>query len=675
MTDHDQWWTHPFRLFQTNLREVDAGLDVERTLSEMTGLGYDTWLCNAGGIMSFYPTSNPVQREASGLAERASGDLVADVMAAAARHGVRVLSRFDFSRLPSDLLEDHPEWRFVGADGRPYVADGLTAICPRSDYHEVHVPQILRDFVTRYEPQGVFFNWLQYPEVSYEGDYHGVCRCDRCVAAMREAHPDLAHPSGRGGAGYEEWLELSRAHLTRLAHRYREVVNDIRPGTPLMLADVRMDIAFLETNSHLGGESERWWVHTPSELASLHRALDPPVPSVVHSSANVGLAHRQVAEQPDQFRRYAAQALSRGAWPSTVVIGDVDLGRYPCIPGASDLLGLLVRHDRLYDAFRSAAPVALLRPEGGTAMAAMQSGSDFTEYRGLYSALQEAHVPFDVLGLQDRDRLADPDLLGRYRLLVVPGTAGLGPRLAAAIDAFVESGGAVLLTGQSFEDGRPVLSCAPAASLVEAVTDEKALGGRYVGPADGGVSTTLLPVLGRFDVVVPVGGTVTGDAVLSTRSPFGPPEVSGGNRPRDDAPTVLRGTYGAGRTTQLPWTVGTTFRRSGLASVAEVVVAETLALLGDHLLFVTDLPAPVEVTAGRSGATMVVSLVNHTGGRPDRTGPPVPVRGAVTFAAGVPVSRVRALVAGVELPVSSLPDGRTRVEVGLDGVLEVLTVD
>ena len=28
-TPATSWWQHPFRMFQTNLREIDAGLDVE----------------------------------------------------------------------------------------------------------------------------------------------------------------------------------------------------------------------------------------------------------------------------------------------------------------------------------------------------------------------------------------------------------------------------------------------------------------------------------------------------------------------------------------------------------------------------------------------------------------------------------------------------------------------
>ncbi|WP_420113642.1 hypothetical protein, partial [Pseudactinotalea sp.] len=50
------WWNAPFSVFQTNLQEIDAVLDVDDALDFIVGYGADTWLINTGGIASFYPT-------------------------------------------------------------------------------------------------------------------------------------------------------------------------------------------------------------------------------------------------------------------------------------------------------------------------------------------------------------------------------------------------------------------------------------------------------------------------------------------------------------------------------------------------------------------------------------------------------------------------------------------
>ncbi len=38
------WWQQPFRMFQTNLRETDAGLNVDRVLDFIEGYGANAWL-------------------------------------------------------------------------------------------------------------------------------------------------------------------------------------------------------------------------------------------------------------------------------------------------------------------------------------------------------------------------------------------------------------------------------------------------------------------------------------------------------------------------------------------------------------------------------------------------------------------------------------------------------
>ena len=50
------WWQEPFRMFQTNLREIDATLDVEGVLDYIEDFGAGAWLLSVGGIISGYPS-------------------------------------------------------------------------------------------------------------------------------------------------------------------------------------------------------------------------------------------------------------------------------------------------------------------------------------------------------------------------------------------------------------------------------------------------------------------------------------------------------------------------------------------------------------------------------------------------------------------------------------------
>ncbi len=81
-----RWWDEPFRVFQTNLREIDAGLDVGRVVGRIAELGASAWLLNTAGIVSFYPSKLAYQHPSPWLRDRPSGDLIGDAIPEAHAH-------------------------------------------------------------------------------------------------------------------------------------------------------------------------------------------------------------------------------------------------------------------------------------------------------------------------------------------------------------------------------------------------------------------------------------------------------------------------------------------------------------------------------------------------------------------------------------------------------------
>lgn len=101
-------YERPFRVFQTNIREIDAGMDVEAVADDIVGFGANTWLLNTAGLVAFYPSGLPFARPSRWLRERASGDLIGDALAAAQARGLNLLARCDFSKLHRTVYEEHP---------------------------------------------------------------------------------------------------------------------------------------------------------------------------------------------------------------------------------------------------------------------------------------------------------------------------------------------------------------------------------------------------------------------------------------------------------------------------------------------------------------------------------------------------------------------------------------
>lgn len=641
------WWHEPFRAFQTNLREIDAGLDVHRVLDRIEEFGANAWLLSVGGIVSNYPTDLAAQTRNPALARRESGDLVGDAVTAAHARGVRLLARMDFSKVDRRRAEEHPEWCFVDPDGEWQVYNGLTSVCPSAPYYQRETFAVVDEVLSRYDVDGFFFNWASYNERDYSGRYRGVCRCLSCARAFGGPLP-----TGPGDPGYPEWRRFAKTMIDDFCGRMRARIAARRPEAPLIMGDTA-DIVFHEANNQVG---RPLWHHRTSEHVSAARTFRPQVPVFTNAVGFVDMPYRLAGEEPERMAQYLVQAISRGANPSTYVMGTPDDSRYECL----DVAGRITRHHRdhqdVYTDLVPAARVLLVRPDLLAAEPAI------AEFQGLYRALLERHVPFDVLG---QERLADCDRLDEYAVVVLPDLGALEPAAVAALDQFA---GAVVGTGSSGFDGNAAQLAGSPVRVRLAVRDGiEAVRSMHLLP-DGDAAFPV-PVLGAYHVVEPADGAHTAMRVLS-RAPYGPPEKCHGH-----AELAQPGLLRAGGVTALPWTVGRAYREVGLSAHRDLFVDAVLDAAKVPVAVDTDLPEQVEVVLGRSRAGVVVHLVNLTGAGPQRFGPPVPVFGARLWIPWVdPAARVRALRASIDLAVTER-DGRPGVDLPPLGLFEVLVVD
>ncbi|GAA1568461.1 MULTISPECIES: alpha-amylase family protein [Kribbella] len=584
-----QWWQDPFRMFQTNLREIDAGLDVEAVLDYLEEFGANAWLLSVGGILSNYPTDLDFQTRNPYLSERPSGDLVGDAVEAAARRGIRVLGRMDFSKIDHRRAEAHPDWCFAGPTGERQVYNGLTSVCPSGEYYQARLFDVLDEVLDRYPLDGFFCNWMSFNEVDYSRVYHGVCHCVGC--RQRYDGPLPAEPDA-------DWRAFTNGVLDDLTGRIR---THLAGRAPLVLGD-RADIVFHEANNAVG---RRLWHHRTSESVSAAKTYRPQVPVLTNSVGFVDMPYRLASEDPQHFAQYLLQAIARGANPSTYIMGTPTTTPYACLEIAATLTRFHRDHADVYRDLVPAAETLLVR------------GESRAEFEGLYLALLQRHVPFDVLPV---DRLPDVDLR-RYQVVVLPD---LGPVDLGEYDGKVVATGATqLLPIASYE--------------TEATTRGLHL--------EGGV-----PVIGAFHVV-----EAEGELRAYSRAPYGPPEKCHGHELLPHPGTVRQGNK-----VFFPWTVGRAYREAGLTVHRDLFVDQ----VGNATP--TDLPEQVEVVVGRSAAGYVVHLLNRSGDTDQRFAPPLPIGpGRLRVPDGV--QEVHALNAGERLPVD---DGWVHVpEIGLFEVL------
>ena len=625
-TTDERWWHQPFSVFQTNLQEIDALLDVEATLDVIDDYGADTWLLNTGGIVSFYPSELRFQSPNPQLVHRPSGDLVGDAVASAHERGMRVISRLDFSKVSSRVARENPSWLFVDPDGKPQIYNTLYSACPSGEYYQQRTFDVLDEIMERYPVDGFFFNWFNYNERDYSRRYVGVCHCASCHERFAESSGGEKLPAGPESENYWTWLSWSFATTAELTRRIGEHVSSRRPDVGLVMRN-NASIAYQEAHNSFGVDV---WHHEPGENVSAGVSASPDVPVMENCVSFVDTPYRMAAEQPERFEQYVVQTIARGGNPSTYIMGAPGRIPYGNLTLGREITRFYRSHRELYGALRPGARTAVVRPNRfGMRPPAYRSAIE--EYRGVYASLQQAHHPFDVVPVEGLVKMGTEGRLGRYDLIVLPGLGALGPDVAGELDSFAERGGHLITTGQSgmAEDGSVELASGPALMRFGDPISDEALWSTYATVDDQPdvnqyrYAPSVVPVYGDLSQMVWKPGVKRTGCILPP-APYGPPEKCYGHV-RSDDPAWATATHGAGSVTMLPWSIGRTYRELGTTEVRDLFLRAVTQLVDPHVS--VSLPEQVELIVGTDAEGYVFHLLNFTGVRHRSFGPHVPIAG------------------------------------------------
>ncbi|NGY65274.1 hypothetical protein G7043_40905 [Lentzea sp. NEAU-D13] len=666
-------WQHPFTVFQTNLQEIDATMDVEAALDVVEDHGADTWLVNAGGISAFYPTDLPYHARNPFLADRPSGDLLGDAVTAANRRGVRVLARLDLSKITAGIAAEHRDWLFVSATGKPQIYNALHSTCLSAEYYQERAFEIFDEILDRYPVDGFFFNWFNFNERDYSEVVHGVCHCACCVKRFAELSGGRELPDSQESPTFGLWrrytettkAELGRRYTDHLAARDRDLALVLNKGG---------SVGYQEGNNafrHMAGKE--LWPHGTAEAVSAHVSGHAATPLIVNVPAHVDSTYRMAAEQPEHVAQHLLQAIARGGNPSTYILGAP--GRLPMtsVSQALHVTRFHRDHHTLYAALRPAATIGLVRPSFGRG-----GYSTFLktveEFRGVYQALQQKHLPFDVLPLGGLTSTP----LEHYQLVVLPGVGSLGPGAAQVIDEFVARGGSLLSTGDSgfTADGGAELAASPALRRIGAEMSGKELWSTYATLDDqprideNAFDGSIVPIYGTGARCVWKPGTTKAGTILA-QAPWGPPELSYGHTATGD-PAVASAKHGSGTSSMITWTIGRTYREFAKTEVRDHLLRVLEPLAGVRVS--AELPEQVELILGRDDDGYVAHLLNQTGARRRSFGPHVPITGGRLLIHGATGhEQATALVAGRDLPVRQV-EGTLVIDLPTVDLFEVVRV-
>ncbi len=663
----EQWWKdYPWRLIQTNLREIDMlDMDAEEYVRQLKSFEATIVMINTAGIIASYPTNLKHHFQSPYL----KGDSLEKVMRLCRENGIRVIARTDFSKIRRPIYEQNPDWAYRTAAGDIVDYNGDVHACVNGGYQQDYALKILREVCETLPVDGLYINMGGFQVRDYSYRQYGICHCDNCKQKFREQYGrGLPSSTGMDNPDYRAYRAFQRQVIAEYTQRLEEMVHGINPG--IMIDGV--DFHRMESNTEYGRPLPSWHLSASSNTRCM-RGVDGAIQPSNTSVDFIGFYYRHVAVSPElqQLR----------LWQNLANLGGLDyylIGRLDNKPDRSgfgpiqEVFRFARRNEQSYLGMRSVAEALVLRT---------QKWARSPEEFGWIRALTESHILFDEAEVEDALR-GD---LSKYKAIVLGGIEVVPGALAKKLDDYVKNGGCLICSGdglkynENFEpyDEMP-LTCAGVRRRVIR-RDDMASAMFRINEAE----RALFPSLGDTDVVFfgdsywyhEYDGNAEQCMQMIAPQMFGPPERCY-HTTVTAQPGVVIHRHGAGKCVTLPWKAGELYFREGYSN--------TYLLLYDVLRTITGLTSVsegltgmVEVTYGvsTSGSHGLVQLVNGTGHFATSCLKPVPVRGiAVTVPCTRPILRAVSLVSGKECPFSQ-EQGHATVQVEELAAFESIRLD
>jgi hypothetical protein len=610
------WWMRePIRWVQTNLRETDAALEPDKFVGQVADFDANVLLMALGGISAFYPSNVQFHYVSPHIPK--GHDTFGEVLALAHRRGIRIVGRFDFSKTHKDAYTAHPEWFFKKSDGEPAIYNGLYQTCINGAWYREKAPEILREALTRYDVDGLFFNMFSNPASDYSGRPLGICHCDNCKRLFRARfHRDLPD---QPDADYRQFLHDAGVAESEMI---RNIMRELRPGAALVGTSPEIgDMVFSESNTAVKRPLPLW-PYASSDNVNRARNTWPDKMAINQCMSFVDYAWRFAMVPQPEIRTRLWQNVANGGAAAINVHGTLEQADRSALETARPIFRWLKEHETLYSGQYPEARVLLLG--GGS-----RGFGPENAYRGMFRILTEDHIPFGVVDNTEWIGKRDADLV------IATG------QIPRELEPYIRNGGRLLIAS----------STPPPMDIGKVVKLWHDPDGAYFRIRD----KNLFPSLRDTDVTMMYGDYLEIDAkgplTFIPPSMYGPPELVHVDWKDTEAPGLILKQFGKGEVAWLPWNLGALYYLH--SSEAHFRIIHDLI---DHLLpngrqMITNAHSLVEVTLMKQRDRHLVQMVNVSGHSVTGYFDPVPMKDIEVKVWGGYHSAT-AVRSGIELPVS-----------------------
>ncbi|SKB48145.1 alpha-amylase family protein [Dyadobacter psychrophilus] len=523
-TFEDFWWKrNNLRVIQMNLPSYEAAtINADSIVADLITYSANTLLINAGGIMAFYPTKldfhyiNPFMKE----------NVLGDVIKKCHQNNIKVIVRFDFSRVHESIYKAHPDWCYISPKGERIINTDMYVVSINAPYVQEKAFKIVEEVIDMFPIDGIFLNMPGYQVNNpYEAKYHGIDQNDFDKKAFAKYSNGKVLPTEENKADslYQKYLEFKKHTVEDWSERLHKLVKSKNEQIAICTySDKFVDIIRHESQSMT---TLPYWPYTASD--NVGNAVNS-FPDHIISNASIqqiSFQSRYNAVEPQEVQIRLYENIANGSGLDLSMMGDMrgyeDERNYGVI---KKVYAFHKKHEPYFGKYKSLAKIAIVAP------GAWPSGEPMQEYRGIQLMLREAHIPFDIIEDGQIGNLREK--VKSYQLIILPEITYLKPEAIQVLKDASKVGTNLIATNRTLFDSPETLQQLFGAKMEKKDNDGA---GNYLVPDNRNIFKSFPGQkmlfwkfnLGLYDLS---GADQTLLPVLSKGRP-GPPEIIGGHEP------------------------------------------------------------------------------------------------------------------------------------------------
>ena len=407
------WWKrNNLRVMQTNLPAYEATLNVDSLIADLNRFSVNTLIINGGGIMAFYPTQLDFQY----VNPYMQPHMLSKVVERCHQSDIRVITRFDFSRVHRTIFAEHPDWCYISPTGERIINDDMYLASINAPYVQEKSIEIIEEVMDQFPIDGIFINMPGYHTRNvYEGTYHGIDQNkydQERFSAFSGGHSlplkeDINDPVFRK---YQEFKSYTADAWMANIH---QAVKANNPAIAICTyQEEYVDIIRHESQTN----SLPYWPYMSYDNVTntMHSQPDRIVSNA--SIQQISFRSRYNAIEPEETTIRLYENLAAGSGLDMSLMGDFrNYEDERNFATWEEIYAFHKKHEPYYGRYSSPAEICIISP------GYWPSGQSGQEYRGIQLMLKEAHLQYDIVEYRQVGHLQEK--LHNYKVIILPTIA------------------------------------------------------------------------------------------------------------------------------------------------------------------------------------------------------------------------------------------------------------